>query len=41
MKSESNNEGEKTLIVKRNEMLIEDKECQVVSFLDITAYKRL
>ena len=41
MKSVLNNEDEKTLIVERNEMFIEDRECQVVNFIDITAYKRL
>lgn len=41
MKSVLHNQEEKTLIVERNEMLIEERECQVVNFIDITAYKRL
>ena len=32
---------ERTIIVKRNNMIIDDKECQVVNFTDISAYKRL
>ena len=41
MKSVLNDEEEKTLIVERNEMFIEERKCQVVNFIDITAYKKL
>ena len=41
MKSLTNSEDEKTLIVERNTMFIKDRECQVVNFIDITAYKKL
>ena len=32
---------DKTLILKRNNMTIDKKECQVVNFIDISTYKRL
>ena len=41
MKSLENDEDEKTLIVERNEMFIKERQCQVVNFIDITAYKKL
>ena len=41
MKAVSHDEEEKTLMIERNDMLIEGTECQVINFIDITAYKRL
>ena len=41
MKSIMNHEEDKTLILKRNDMIIDDIECQVVNFIDISTYKRL
>ena len=41
MKSITKDGEEKTLIIERNDMLIDGIECQVVNFIDITAYKRL
>ena len=35
------NAAERTIIIKRNDMVINEKECQVVNFIDITTYKRL
>ena len=32
---------DRTIIVKRNDLIINDRECQVVNFTDISAYKRL
>ena len=32
---------EKTLIVKRSNLIIDERECQVVNFFDISTYKRL
>ena len=41
MKSITKDGEDKTLIIERNDMLIDGIECQVVNFIDITAYKRL
>ena len=41
MKSISNSDHDRTVIIKRNDLLIDEKECQVVSFIDITTYKML
>ena len=34
-------EGSKTIIIKRSELLIDDKESTVINFTDITTYRRL
>ena len=41
MKSITDDEEDKTLILERNDMIFEDRECQIVNFIDITAYKKL
>ena len=41
MRAVSQDEEEKTLMIERNDMLIEGTECQVINFIDITAFKRL
>ena len=41
MKSITDEDEDKTLILERNDMIFEDKECQLVNFIDITAYKKL
>ena len=33
--------GDREIIVKRMDLLFNDKECQLLSFADITTYKRL
>ena len=38
---ESNEEMDRKLIVKRIELLFNEKECQVLNFTDITTYVRL
>ena len=35
------NQHQRTVILKRNDLIINEKECQVVSFIDISAYKEL
>ena len=32
---------DRTVILKRNDLIIDEKECQVVNFIDISTYKRL
>ena len=32
---------EKTVILKRNDLIIDGKECQVVNFIDISSFIRL
>ena len=32
---------ERTVILKRNDLIIDEKVCQVVNLIDITTYKRL
>ena len=32
---------DKTVILKRNDLIIDEKECQVVNFIDISTYKKL
>ena len=34
-------EKDQTIIVKRSNLIFNDKECQVVNFANITTYKRL
>ena len=41
MSSISKSDHDRTVIIKRNDLLIDEKECQVVSFIDITTYKML
>ena len=41
MMSISKSDHDRTVIIKRNDLLIDEKECQVVSFIDITTYKML
>ena len=41
MTSIDNNEEDKTVLLKRNNLMINDKECQVVNFVDISTYKKL
>ena len=41
MTSIENNEEDKTVLLKRNNLMINDKECQVVNFVDISTYKKL
>ena len=44
MRSISNsepNQYDRTVILKRNDLIIDEKECQVVNFIDISTYKRL
>ena len=36
-----NNDSSKTIIVRRSELLIDDKESTVINFSDITTYRRL
>ena len=36
-----NSEKDQTIIVKRMNLIFNDKECQVVNFTNITTYKRL
>ena len=38
---EEDRENDKTIIVKRIEMIFNDKECLVLNFTDITPYKSL
>ena len=39
---DSNNaREEKTLILKRNDLIINEKQCQVVNFIDVTAFIKL
>ena len=39
---ESNNDSvEKTIIVKRMDLMFDEKECQIINFSDLTAYKML
>ena len=33
--------GDRTIIVKRIDLIFNETECQVINFTDITAYKRL
>ena len=35
------NQFDRTVILKRNDLIIDEKECQVVNFIDISTYKRL
>ena len=35
------NQLDRTVILKRNDLIIDEKECQVVNFIDISTYKRL
>ena len=41
--SENNddNSASRTIIVKRMKLTLNDKECQVLNFIDITSYQRL
>lgn len=32
---------DRTVILKRNDLIIDEKECQVVNFIDISTYKKL
>ena len=32
---------EKVIIVKRMDLLLNDEECQVINFIDVSAYQRL
>ena len=41
MKANRNDDDERILILKRNDMIIDEKECQVVNFIDISTYRRL
>ena len=41
MTSIDNNEEDKTVLLKRNNLILNDKECQVVNFVDISTYKKL
>ena len=41
MKANRNENDERILILKRNDMIIDEKECQVVNFIDISTYRRL
>ena len=40
MKSITDDQEDKVLILERNDMIIDDKECQVVNFIDISAYEK-
>ena len=39
--AEVSKEDERTLIVKRMDLIFNDKDCQVLNFSDITSYKQL
>ena len=41
MTSIENNEEDITVLLKRNNLMMNDKECQVVNFVDISTYKKL
>lgn len=38
---EDQGSGDRTIIVRRMDMIFNEQECQVLNFADITAYKRL
>ena len=41
MLDEYDSAGSKTIVVKRSKLKIDERECKVLSFSDITAYKQL